>query len=263
MARGYQSDRSRSREAIAISAEMVNTLATMGDGGAKWTKRTAWVFAGLLLLVVAFEGQHLAHLLPQAESWVASLGPWGPLLFFAALLVAEPILFPNTLFGMTAGVAFGLWKGFLVYFISVYLANLLVYAIGRRLLRRQVVRLVDRRPPIRDAVTAAQKQGTSLVLWIRMLPLNPAVFSYAFGGLQAPFRSVAIGTLGMFPHMFLDVYLGTAAAHVTKMAEHGHAHWEIRGVGLVLGLLAVAVLSWRISKIARAQIRAAGVDVTA
>ena len=64
----------------------------------------------------------------------------------------------------------------------------------------------------------------------------------------------------MFPHMFFDVYLGTVAAHVTDMASQGHSNWEIRGVGLVFGLVAIAVVSWRVTKIAKAQIRAAGVE---
>ena len=229
----------------------------MGEPGTRHGKRIAWIFAGILIVVLAFQGHHVAHLLPRAERWIATLGPWGPVIFLAAIFVLEPTFFPNTLFGMTAGVVFGLFEGYLLYFWGVYFANLVVYFVGRRVLRAPVLRALDKRASIRDAVGAAEREGTSLVFWIRLLPVNPAVFSYAFGAIQVPFRSVAIGTLGMFPHMFLDVYLGTVAAHVTKMAGEGHSNWGIEGLGLLLGLGAVAALSWRITRIARARIQTA------
>ena len=226
----------------------------------KLQKRALWLLAIAAIVVLAFEGHHLEGLLPRAEDWVRELGLGGPIAFFAALVVLEPLFFPNTLFGITAGVVFGLWQGYLLYFGSVYVANLVVYWMGRALLRQPVLRVLDGRADVRNAVAAAETHRTSLVFWIRLIPLNPAIFSYAFGAMQVPFRSVAIGTLGMFPHMFMDVYLGTVAAHVTEMAGQGHSNWEIRGAALVFGLVAIAVVSWRITKIAKNQIRAAGVE---
>lgn len=223
-------------------------------------KRGLWVLTALAIVVLALEGHRLAHLLPEMEHWVRGLGPRGPMFFILAVIVLEPFFFPNTLFGITAGVVFGLWKGYAIYFFAVYVANLFVYFIGRRVLRKPVLRALEARPKIRSAVAAAETQGTSLVFWIRLLPLNPAVFSYAFGGVRVPFPAVVVGTLGMFPHMFFDVYLGSVAAHVTKMAGDDHANWEAKGAGLIFGLIAVAVLSFRIVKIARGQIQAAGVN---
>ncbi len=213
----------------------------------------------MLLVVLVFEGHRVAHWLPQVEQWVEDLGPWGPVLFVGAIIIVEPFFFPNTLFGLCAGVVFGLWAGYAYYFLGVYLANLGVYAIGRRALRGRVLAILETRPSIRDSVRAAEKEGTSLVFWLRMLPINPAIVSYALGAVRTPFRSVAVGTLGMFPHLLFDVYLGTVAAHVTKMAEHGHTDWDLKGAGLVLGLVATGVVTWRIARIARAQIQAAGV----
>ncbi|MGB5265075.1 MAG: VTT domain-containing protein [Polyangiales bacterium] len=219
----------------------------------------AWLLGAALIVLLAIEGHHLAHFLPQAERALEELGPWGPLLYVAAILVLEPFLFPNFIFGVIAGVVFGLWKGFLYYFGAVYAANLLVYVIGRRLLRKPVLRQLERRPKLREAAVAASTEGTGLVFWLRLIPANPAILSYALGALRVLPRSVAIGTLGMAPHMFVDVYLGSAASHVTQMAGQGHASWESKGVGLLLGLVAVAVVSWRIARIAQTQIRAAGI----
>ncbi|MDH4281236.1 MAG: VTT domain-containing protein [Myxococcales bacterium] len=224
-------------------------------------KRIAWIAAGVLVAVLAFEGRHLAHFLPVMERFVERLGPSGPLIYIAAIVVLEPLLFPNTLFGWMAGVVFGLPFGFIYYAGGVYLANLLVYLIGRRLLRRPVLRALEDRADVQAALTAAKREGTSLVFWLRMLPLNPALFSYAFGAVEVPFRTIALGGFGMLPHLLLDVYIGTVAARVTEMADQSHSRWEIEGFGLVLGLIAVGIVFWRVARIAKAHIKKAGVNL--
>lgn len=216
----------------------------------------------MLVAVLAFEGHRLADSVPAIERFVAMLGPWGPVIFIAAIVVVQPLLFPNTVFGLIGGVLFGLPLGFLYYFVGVYVANLLVYLIGRRVLRRTVLEALSRRPDIQAAVTAVKREGTSLVFWLRMVPLNPAMFSYAFGAIEIPFRAVVVGTFGMLPHLLFDVYMGTVAAHVTEMASEGHSRWGVESVGLVLGLVAAAVVVWRVYRIAKAHVRTAGVSLS-
>lgn len=249
------SHRTRSR------TETAATIASRRSGGPKTERkadnRILWALAAIAIVVLAIEGHRLAHFLPRIEDWIGALGPWGPVLFAGALIVVAPLFLPCTPFGLTAGVVYGLWRGYLLYFASVYAANVLIYLIGGRLLREPVLRALEKRPSLRNTVEVARTRGTSLVSWIRLLPLNPAIFSYAFGAVGVSFRSVAIGSLAMFPHLFLDVYLGTVAAHVTKMAGEGHAHWEREGVLLVAGLALVLVVSWRIARMARAEIESA------
>jgi uncharacterized membrane protein YdjX (TVP38/TMEM64 family) len=217
-------------------------------------KRIAWILAGILILVLAFEGRHVARFLPQIESYVESLGPWGRVFYLLAIVVLEPFLFPNSVFGLAAGVVFGLPRGILYYCSGVYVANLLVYPLGRRLLRRPVLRMLEGRASLHGMVDRAKHEGTQLVFWIRLLPINPAICSYAFGAIQVPLRAVVLGSLGMLPHLVLDVYLGAVASHVTKMAGEGHAHWKADGIALVLGLVAFGVVFWRIARIARAHL---------
>lgn len=224
-------------------------------------KRIAWIAGSLLVTILAFEGHRLAHLLPLIESFVEGLGPWGPWIYIAAIVALEPLLFPNSLFGMMAGVLFGLPLGFIYYSVGVYLGNLLVYLIGRRLLRRPVLHALGDRPEVQAAVTAAKREGTSLIFWLRLIPVNPAVFSYAFGAVELPLRVVALGSVGMLSHLLLDVDLGTVAAHVTEMAGQGHSRWEIEGVGLVMGLAATGIVFWRVVRLAKAHIAKAGVSL--
>lgn len=217
-------------------------------------ERIAWILAGLLIVVLAFEGRHVAHWLPQMERYVQSLGPWGPVFYVLAIVALQPLLFPNSVFGILGGVVFGLPEGLLYYTGTVYAANLLVYLLGRRVLRGPVLRALESRASLRKMVRRAKSEGMRLVFWIRLLPVNPALFSYAFGAIQVPLRAVAIGSLGMLPHLILDVYLGAVATHVTQMASHDHAHWETDGIALVAGLIVFGVVFWRIARIAKAHL---------
>jgi uncharacterized membrane protein YdjX (TVP38/TMEM64 family) len=224
-------------------------------------KRIAWIIGGVLVAVLALEGRHLARFIPAIERFVDMLGPWGPGTYIVAIVVLQPLLFPNSVFGMMAGVLFGLPLGFVYYSAGVYLGNLLVYLIGRRLLRRRVVRTLERRSEIESVATAAEREGLSLVFWLRMIPVNPALFSYAFGAVEIPLRTIALGGFGMLPHLLLDVYIGSVASHMTEMAGQSHSRWEAEGVGLVLGLVAVGIVVWRVVRIAKAQIGKAGVSL--
>ena len=186
-----------------------------------------------------------------------SSGPGGRSSTRSRSSACSPSCFRTSFSGLIGGAVFGLWKGYVYYFGAVYIANMLVYVIGKRLLRAPVLRELERRPKIRDAAAVAGSEGPGLVFWLRMIPANPAILSYALGALRVLPRSVAIGTLGIAPHMFVDVYLGTVAAHVTQMAGRGHTSWEAKGIGLLLGLVAVAAATWRITRIARVRIKAA------
>ena len=216
-----------------------------------------WVIALVAITVLAMEGHRIAHLLPRIEHEIESLGPWGPVIYIAAIIVLAPLFFSNTVFGITAGVAFGVWEGFLYYFGGIYVANVLMYFIGRRWLRARILQALAKREQIHRAVMAAKSGGIALIFWIRMIPINPSIFSYAFGAVQVHFRAIAIGMFGMIPHMFVDVYLGGAAAHVTEMAGGGHSDWEVKGIVLLIGLLAMVGLTTQIVRIARKQVRAA------
>jgi uncharacterized membrane protein YdjX (TVP38/TMEM64 family) len=97
-------------------------------------------------------------------------------------------------------------------------------------------------------------------LWIRLVPINGVLASYALGAVGVPVRAFALGTLAILPHMFMTVYLGAAAAHVTRMAAGAHAHWTLEGAGLLLGLGACVVVVLQIASMAWRQIQAAGAE---
>lgn len=205
------------------------------------SERSSWLFwiaaaAGLALL--AWQGHHVAHLLPRFEQRIEGLGAWGPVVFMLVVLVLGPLLIPDTLFAIAAGVAFGPVAGTVYYGVAVYLACLVAQWLGARWLKGPVLRRLATSERIQTLVHKAALGGTRPVLLVRLVPVNQALLSYALGAAGVPLRSALVGNLAMYTHMLAPLYLGAAAVHVTRMAGTGHTQWERDGV---LALAGVAV----------------------
>ena len=218
--------------------------------------RVAWVTGAVALALLAWQGHHLSHSLPQFERTIEGLGSWGPVAFVAAILVFGPLFVPDSIFGIAAGAMFGLVAGTAYYLGAVYVMCLVIQLVGRHLLQARVLRLLESRPKLRAAVLAAPNGGVRFTFLVRLVPINPALLSYALGAAGVPLRFAALGNVAMFTHMFPTVYFGYAAAHVTRMAGTGHAEWETDGVLMVLGLGVCVVVALQIARRAWAAIGA-------
>jgi uncharacterized membrane protein YdjX (TVP38/TMEM64 family) len=216
--------------------------------GSHPSPRLAIGAAVAVLALLAWQGHRLAHWLPQFEQAIESLGPWGPVLFCVAVLVLEPLLVPDTLFGLAAGAAFGLLAGSAYYLGASYVMCLVTQWLGSRWLRERVLRQLERQQHLRALVMAAPERGTRFAFLVRLVPVNQALLSYALGAVGVPLRAALAGNLGMFPHMLPTVYFGAAAVHMTRMAAAGHTEWEPEGVALMLGLAVCAALALRITR---------------
>lgn len=212
------------------------------------TARVAGLAGALALALLAWQGHHLAHWLPQFEAAIAGLGFWGPLALIAATLLLSPFFVPDSIFGIAAGASFGLAAGTLYYFLGVYLMCLAVQFASKRWLGARVLRRLESRPRLRAAVLAAPRGGARFTFLVRLVPINQALLSYALGASGVPLRFALIGNVGMLVHMFPTVYFGAAAAHLTRMAASGHREWEAEGFLLLLGLGVCALLTWQIAR---------------
>jgi uncharacterized membrane protein YdjX (TVP38/TMEM64 family) len=214
----------------------------------------AWAAAAVALALLAWQGHHLARWLPEFERTIAELGPWAPLLYVASVVTVGPFLVPDTPFGLAAGATFGVVAGTAYYFGAVYVVCAAVHWIGARWLKERVLRRLETRDSLRLAVREAAAGGWRSVFLIRLVPLNPALVSYALGAAGVPWRDVLIGNLGMLAHMFPTVYFAAAAVSVTHMAGRSHRELEIDGALLLIGLVACAVLLLRIRRYAWSRI---------
>lgn len=200
------------------------------------------LLGSVLLGLLAWQGHHVAHLVPRAEAAVAELGVWGPVAFMAGVALLSPLLFPDSLFGIVAGFVFGLGEGTLYYFAAIYLANLAIFALGRTWLRGPILRFAETRPKARAILHGAHRDALRLTLLIRLVPINVAFVSYVLGAGRFPWRAVLIGNFALLPHLFLPVYLGHVARDATELAVRGSRISSVEDAGVLAGLLAAALV---------------------
>jgi len=213
-----------------------------------------WVAAAVALALLAWQGHHLAHRLPQFEQMIEGLGPWGPVAFCAALLLLQPLFVPDTLFALAAGAAFGIAGGSACYFPAMYVMCLETQWLGSHLLKARVLRLLESRPQLGAVIRAAPKGGARFVFMVRLVPINQALVSYALGAAGVPLRAALAGNPALFTHTFPTLYFGAAAVHITRMAGTGHQQWERDGILLLLGLGVCVLLGLQIQRRAWAAI---------
>jgi uncharacterized membrane protein YdjX (TVP38/TMEM64 family) len=150
----------------------------------------------------------------QLRDWATSVGPWFPLVFFAAHVVVTVFPFPRTAFTFAAGLMFGPLLGVvlavLASTLSALIAVLLVRAAGW-----QLNRLVSH--PAIDTVDARlRERGWPTVVSLRLIPAVPfAVINYAAGASAVRVLPYTLAT-------FVALVPGTLAVVVLGDALTGH-----------------------------------------
>jgi len=174
----------------------------------------------------------------QLRDWSESVGPWFPLAFLLAHIVATVVPVPRTAFTLASGLLFGPVLGVVIAVAasaaSAVLAVVLVRAAGwelNRLVRHQAVDKVDER--LRD-------RGWRAVLSLRLIPVVPfAALNYAAGASAVRMMPYALATLaGLLP--------GTAAVVILGDALTGHVSPMLYLVSVCTGALGLAGLALEI-----------------
>jgi uncharacterized membrane protein YdjX (TVP38/TMEM64 family) len=148
----------------------------------------------------------------QMRDWAESVGPWFPLAFLGAHIVATVVPVPRTAFTLAAGLLFGPLLGALIAVVasttSAVIAMLLVRAAGwqlKRLVRHRSIDTVDER---------LSKRGWLAILSLRLIPVVPfSAINYAAGASTVrllPFTLATVG--GLLPMTTAVVILGDALA---------------------------------------------------
>ena len=217
------------------------------------------VLGVLLVVALALFGPRLSHHLHDIAAWVMGLGPWGPPAFVVVFAAATSLFVPESLFGIAAGLVFGIPRGLLILAIASAVAAGLQLMLARTLLRPRVDRLIGARPMLGAVAQAVRRDGWRLQFLVRMTPLNSAAVSYALGagGVRTgPF----FGALsGLLLHLFLEVYAGYTSRHVARMAGRTHAilqgHDAVVLGGILVSLVGVVMISNRARRAVLAELR--------
>jgi uncharacterized membrane protein YdjX (TVP38/TMEM64 family) len=214
-------------------------------------RRRLVTIASAIVILVA-----IALLVPlpsavQLRDWATSVGPWFPLAFFAAHVVATIFPFPRTAFTLAAGLLFGPLLGVslavVASTISAVAALLLVRAAGW-----QLGRLV-KHPRVDALNLRLAERGWPTVLSMRMIPAVPfSVLNYAAGSSAVRVVPYTLATFtGLLP--------GTAAIVILGDALTGHVSPLLFLVSLCTASVGIAGLAYEI-RTHRRQHRAAQVD---
>ena len=166
----------------------------------------------------------------RLQDVVESAGWAGVVVFVAgyAVLVLAPT--PASVLTILAGALFGVWWGTLLAWAGALLGALGGFALGRRLGRPAVDRMLRGR--LQQADQVLSDHGLVAVLAVRLLPLFPFTpLNYAAGMLGLRRRDYALGTaVGIVPGALAYAAVGASGADPLGI---------VVGVG---GLVALAVL---------------------
>ena len=89
---------------------------------------------------------------------------------------------------------------------------------------------------------AVVREGWRLVALVRLSPLSPVWISYLLGTTRLPVRTFLATSLCLLPLVWVEVYLGSVAAHVMREGSGRHPdrlhdpQWIVSAVGAAVGI---------------------------
>jgi uncharacterized membrane protein YdjX (TVP38/TMEM64 family) len=214
---------------------------------------------GILLLaaiVVLFRVLPVAQWLTHFKDYVRNLGPIGPVVYALVYAACVTLFIPASILTVGAGAIFGFVKGTIVVVVGATLGATLAFLLARTVLRKKVEAMTQDNVKFRALDRAITREGTKIVLLIRLAPIFPFTYiNYAFGLTGIRLLPYVIATfIGILPATFAFVYLSDAAVSAATGAHT--ARTVINIAGAVLALIA----SIFVARVATQAIKKAGVD---
>lgn len=205
----------------------------------------------VVLLVIGVVRANASHV-PALLDWVRAQGVLAPLAYGALYAVAVPCFVPGSVLTLTAGALFGLWPGVPVVFAAAVVGSSLSFFAARYAARPWVEAWVRRDARFAAVDRAVAAEGARMVFLLRLTPLVPfTVLNYLLGVTRVRWRDVLIASPGMLPGTLLYVYYGHVIGDVTAVAAGARPpRTPAQYALLAAGLVAAAIVAWRVSRIA-------------
>lgn len=198
-----------------------------------------WIhIAGVIFLGAIIAGIYHSGLLQQASpenirDQVLAFGPWGPVIYVILFTFVPLTLFPDAVLAIASGMAFGMWRGFLLTWLGALSGGSLAFWLARVIGQEAMEKLQKRMGHKPHEVP--HMKGFLSVLVLRLVPLVPFdVVSYGAGLSHVRYRDFIFGTaVGIIPGVCVYVNLGD------KLIDCGstHFYWA---VALLVGLTVVS-----------------------
>jgi phospholipase D1/2 len=162
------------------------------------------LFRGLLIMVLMFglaaawrwTPLHDLVDLNTLKSWAGSLPDSKATSFWmiGAFLLGGITAFPVTVLILATAYAFDAWPAIIYSLVGCIVSAIFLYAIGRQLGRKNVVRFAGKR--LNRMNRLISKHGVLAVAAVRMIPVAPySLVNLAAGAVRVPFRDFVLGTL--------------------------------------------------------------------
>lgn len=182
-----------------------------------WTALALVIAAGL---AYCFRGnlaplfQHMGW--EEIRATVHASGHWAPLLCILLYAAAAIFFLPTTLVGILVALLFGPWWGLPICLAGLALGMTCPFLLTRYLFHDWVQRRIGGTRLYAKLTTHLHREGWKLVMFTRLLPINPfAPLNYAYGLTAIPFWTYLLAsTLGVIPNTLALLWTSHAAGQL-------------------------------------------------
>jgi len=212
-------------------------------------QRKRWI---LLLGVLVVAGSAVCYwselsILASETSWqdvqdtVRASGPWAPILCILLNALFTILILPTTLVCILIALLFGVARGLPICLAGLGLGMAGSFLISRYLLHDWLKRRIGDTKLYRRLEENMQRDGWKLVMFSRMLPVNPFSFlNYAYGLTSISFgRYILASVVGIIPNVTALLWTTEAAG---KLAT-GQMDWRVLLL-LFAGAGLFAAIAW-------------------
>jgi uncharacterized membrane protein YdjX (TVP38/TMEM64 family) len=206
----------------------------------------AFVLKRLTLLAVLLTGIICVFVwrsylsVPHIQAVVASMGPWGPLVFILLYAVGPAFLVPGLPFDLTAGILFGPVRGTMYALIGSTIGATVAFLAARTVGREWTEEKLS--GPLRRIKEGVDKGGWEFVAFARLVPVIPFnLLNYALGLTRIRLVPYILASfVFMAPATAVYVYAGWAGGEaLVGEGTLGETAWRVFVALTALGCLAV------------------------
>jgi uncharacterized membrane protein YdjX (TVP38/TMEM64 family) len=174
--------------------------------------------AALAVLLAAARYFGLGARFLQAEAWVRTLGPRGPLAYVLLYAAGALLAFPGSLLTVAAGSLFGTWRGFAAASAGSTLGATLSFLLSRYFARDYVAARLRDNSRFKKLNALTERHGGLIVALTRLVPLfHFTLLNYGFGLTRVSLRAYVLWSwLCMMPSTLMYVAGGEALGRGLK-----------------------------------------------
>lgn len=198
----------------------------------------------VIAAIVAIRFLPVGPWLKDFQAYVKSAGPMGYVVYALGYALIA-LVFPGSVLTIGAGAIFGIVGGTIVVLIGATLTATIAFLLARTVLRQRIERITEKNPKFKAVDRAIAKEGTKIVLLVRLAAVFPfTIVNYVFGLTAIRLTPYVLTTaIGILPGTIAFVYIGAAAASV---ATQDRTKLLFTIAGLVIAL-AVSIFVARVA----------------